>query len=174
MPIDTKKIIADAFLELARKKSPDKITVRDIAEQCGVSRQAFYYHFRDIPDVLEWIALNMMQQVFDENEGREPRETLRTLIARTVENRDILRRLFASSHSERIEQFVTQASCSLLSAMCTRHFPRTDMPCAPSAAITFLSYGVFGVLREAVVTGQCDVTLLTEELDAMFCRMLGL
>ncbi len=52
----TKMAIAHAFKELLHEKSFDKITVGDIAEQCGINRQTFYYHFSDIFDLTEWIC----------------------------------------------------------------------------------------------------------------------
>ena len=35
----------------------DKITISDLTEDCGISRMAFYYHFRDIYDLVEWVCL---------------------------------------------------------------------------------------------------------------------
>ena len=40
----TKKAINQAFLEILEKKPLDKITVRDITENCGINRNTFYYH----------------------------------------------------------------------------------------------------------------------------------
>lgn len=51
----TKEIIARTFTELLDEKPMSKITVKDIVERCGVNRNTFYYHFRDIPDVVEFI-----------------------------------------------------------------------------------------------------------------------
>ena len=50
----TKEAIAQAFEGLLEKRSIDKITVKDIVAECGVNRQTFYYHFRDIYDLMEW------------------------------------------------------------------------------------------------------------------------
>ena len=36
----------------------DKITVKDIVEICGISRQTFYYHFHDVYDLLTLVFLN--------------------------------------------------------------------------------------------------------------------
>lgn len=47
MAIDVKKIIVDAFLDLCRSKSLHKISVQDIVDASGVSRQTFYNHFCD-------------------------------------------------------------------------------------------------------------------------------
>lgn len=49
----TKKAIMESFLRLAGKKSLDKITVRDIVDECGINRNTFYYHFQDIYAVME-------------------------------------------------------------------------------------------------------------------------
>ena len=49
-----KELIADSLRELAEKKSVDKITVREIAENCGYSPATFYRNFRDKYDVIAW------------------------------------------------------------------------------------------------------------------------
>lgn len=43
----TKKAIASGIKELTQKKSFNKISIRDITDQCGLNRQTFYYHFQD-------------------------------------------------------------------------------------------------------------------------------
>jgi AcrR family transcriptional regulator len=53
----TKMAIVDAFGQLLDEKPLNRITVKDIVERCGVNRNTFYYHFRDIPALLEQ-ALN--------------------------------------------------------------------------------------------------------------------
>ena len=42
-----KELLAESFRELAEQKSVDKITVREIAENCGYSPATFYRQFRD-------------------------------------------------------------------------------------------------------------------------------
>lgn len=51
----TKRKIADCVKQLMRKKEIRKITIQDIMDATNMSRQSFYYHFKDIYDVLEWI-----------------------------------------------------------------------------------------------------------------------
>lgn len=52
----TKKAIITSFMQLASKKPLEKITVRDIVDDCGINRNTFYYHFQDIYAVLEEIC----------------------------------------------------------------------------------------------------------------------
>ena len=42
---------------LLLKKPLDKITINDLTTDCGISRMTFYYHFKDIYDLVEWCCL---------------------------------------------------------------------------------------------------------------------
>ena len=46
MPNTTKQALEESLKHMLLKKPLDKITIRDITEDCGISRMAFYYHFR--------------------------------------------------------------------------------------------------------------------------------
>ena len=49
----TRKAITQTFLGILAEKPLEKITVRDITERCGINRNTFYYHYQDIPSLLE-------------------------------------------------------------------------------------------------------------------------
>ena len=51
---DTKEVISNAFLELAKEKNPDNITVTDICNRANVVRKTFYYYFEDKFDLFKW------------------------------------------------------------------------------------------------------------------------
>ena len=72
----TKEILAESFRELAEKKSIDKITVRDITENCGYSSATFYRQFKDKYDLIAWAYTKdlekiMIQIAFDENSWKK-------------------------------------------------------------------------------------------------------
>ena len=54
MAIDMKKTIAEAASNLLFEKKVKKLTVKDIVEECHITRQAFYYHFEDKYDLVNW------------------------------------------------------------------------------------------------------------------------
>lgn len=64
MAIDVKALIADALLRLCEKKPLDTIKVKDILTESGVSRQAFYNHFRDKYDLINWIYYTYIMDNF--------------------------------------------------------------------------------------------------------------
>lgn len=55
MASTTKEALGNALKKMLSIKPIDKITVKDLVEECGVNRQTFYYHFDDVYDLLEWV-----------------------------------------------------------------------------------------------------------------------
>lgn len=62
-----KDTIRNALVSKLQSSSLDSsITVTDIATDCGISRQAFYYYFNDIYDVVESIFLEQTERALNE------------------------------------------------------------------------------------------------------------
>ena len=51
----TKKAIKESFISLLEEMPLSAITVKTIVEACGINRNSFYYHFQDIPTLLDEI-----------------------------------------------------------------------------------------------------------------------
>ncbi|MGX7109562.1 TetR/AcrR family transcriptional regulator C-terminal domain-containing protein [Facklamia miroungae] len=51
----TKRALAASLKKLMNQKALDKISIREIVEDCGVNRKTFYYHFTNIYDLLNWM-----------------------------------------------------------------------------------------------------------------------
>ena len=66
MPIETKELIAQAVRRLLTEQHKKKLTVKDIAEECQITRQAFYYHFEDIPAVFRWVLEQNSERLLQE------------------------------------------------------------------------------------------------------------
>ena len=63
MPNFTKKAMKEAFIELLDERPLNKITVKDIVEACGINRNSFYYHYQDLPALLEEIIEERLQML---------------------------------------------------------------------------------------------------------------
>ena len=66
----TRQAIVSGFLQILRTKSFDKITVKDICELCEINRNTFYYHFKDIPDVVEFILKKKWDEILEHPQDR--------------------------------------------------------------------------------------------------------
>lgn len=53
MPNFTKQAIEASFIKLLNQRPLNQITVKDVVEDCGVNRNTFYYHFRDLHALIE-------------------------------------------------------------------------------------------------------------------------
>lgn len=65
----TKKILADSLKKIMANKALEKISIREITEECGLNRQTFYYHFKNIYDLLEWMFKKEAIALFENREG---------------------------------------------------------------------------------------------------------
>lgn len=59
----TRQLIRDAFVELVQETDIEKISVNRIAERATINRVTFYLHYRDIPDMLEKMADDMIEEI---------------------------------------------------------------------------------------------------------------
>ena len=51
----TRRAIKEAFTSLLEERPLNDITVKDIVERCGINRNSFYYHYQDLPALIEEI-----------------------------------------------------------------------------------------------------------------------
>ena len=65
----TKTIIMQTFLKLLNERSFDKITVKDIVEECGINRNTFYYNFKDIYDLVDEILQKEINEIVEKNKS---------------------------------------------------------------------------------------------------------
>ena len=63
----TQKAIIETFMRLLEQKPLDKITVKDIIEECEISRGTFYYYYQDIPALVDEIFKIEAQKVIDDD-----------------------------------------------------------------------------------------------------------
>ena len=61
---NTRYRLANALKDLVRSKPLDKITVKQIADACGVSRQTFYRCFLDKYDLVNWYFERLVERSF--------------------------------------------------------------------------------------------------------------
>lgn len=119
MAADMKETIAQTAKRLLVERGVKKLTVKDLVEECQITRQTFYYHFEDIPALFRWMF---------------ERDTARTMLeAKTLENGEArLRYLFvmalnampyvqkgmAGSYRAELEQFLSQYFQRLFEKVC--------------------------------------------------------
>ncbi len=103
----TKEIIIQTLLELLNEKPLAKITVKDIVERCGVNRNTFYYHFRDIPDVMYFALKREADRVMSSQmEIGSFMEGLVLLAERLGENKKAILHIYRSADKEIMAKYL--------------------------------------------------------------------
>ena len=65
----TKELLAESLKELSQFKSVDKITIKELTKNCGLTSPTFYNHFHDKYDLMAWIY-NQKVEASMKNFGR--------------------------------------------------------------------------------------------------------
>ena len=61
----TKYKLAEAMKECMKTSKVDAITVKQLAEKCGLTRQTFYRNFLDKFDLINWYFGKILDQSFE-------------------------------------------------------------------------------------------------------------
>ena len=102
-----RQIFADKIVDMMNTKSLNAITVTDIVNQCGVSRQSFYYYFDDIYDLIEWIYTQETERALNEFSDIDSWQTGYIRIMRWAQmNKPLVMNTYRSIQREYIESFM--------------------------------------------------------------------
>ena len=63
--VDTKSAMANALRECMQSTPIDRISIKTITDACGLNRQTFYYHFKDIYDLVKWMYVHDINEAID-------------------------------------------------------------------------------------------------------------
>lgn len=111
----TKKAIEASLKNLLLKKPFDKITINDIAEDCGISRMTFYYHFKDIYDLVEWACEEDAKKIL---EGKDDYKTwtqgFLNLFEEVLKNKPFVLNVYRSVGREQVENYLYKIVYDLL------------------------------------------------------------
>ena len=103
----TKRALEQSLKNLLLKKPLTKITVADIADDCGINRMTFYYHFKDIYDLVEWSCLEDAKRALDEKKTCETwQQGLLQIFEAVQENKPFILNVYRCVHGEQVEKYL--------------------------------------------------------------------
>lgn len=163
----TEKAIADALKKLLAKKPLKKITISDIAEECGINRMTFYYHYRDVYDLIQHICDESLKGALAEN---------RTLADWQVGIRNLMRKLrtekafYTGLYQSMERDIVSDYMYGLISELLQEGMDQVPKTVAVTQEernfiVDFYSYAFVGLLLQWVREG------MKEEPELMVERM---
>ena len=111
----TKRAIEQSLKNLLLKKPLTKITINDLAEDCGINRMTFYYHFKDIYDLVEWVCLEDARRALEEKKTYDTWQQGFVQIFEAVrENKPFVMNVYRCVHREQVEKYLKPLVDNLL------------------------------------------------------------
>jgi len=111
----TKRALEASLKNLLLQKPLEKITINDIAEDCGISRMTFYYHFKDIYDLIEWACEEDASRALA---GQKTYDTWQQgfyqLFQMVLDNRPLILNAYHSISREQVERYLYRLTYNLL------------------------------------------------------------
>lgn len=154
----TKRALAASLKKLLSKKSLDKVTVTDIVEDCQVNRQTFYYHFKDIYDLIEWIYTSEATKALD---GKKTYDTWQQGILQifeyVLENKTFIVNTYHSINREHLELYLYNETYALLIGVIEEKAAGMAVRDDDKSFIAhFYKYAFVGLMLEWIRTGMRD------------------
>lgn len=111
----TKYAIEASLKKLLLQKPLDKITISDITEDCGISRMTFYYHFKDIYDLVEWICLEESRRALEDKKTYDTwQQGFLQILEAVRDNKPFILNVYHSVSREQIEMYLYKLTYDLL------------------------------------------------------------
>lgn len=103
----TRKEIRDTFVRMLNESPLNKITVKDIVNECEINRNTFYYYYADIYAIIEEIFQRELQQVIGEyNDTLSWEESFLVALNFAMENKKAIYHVYHSIQRERVENYL--------------------------------------------------------------------
>ena len=111
----TRKIIRQVFIKMLNERPLNKITVKDIATECEINRNTFYYYYTDVYALLSEIFQTELQTVIDEYNDTLSWEESFILAARfALENKKAIYHVYNSMQREELVNYIYNVSGNVM------------------------------------------------------------
>lgn len=116
----TKRAIAASLKKLLETTPLSKITIADIAEDCGISRMTFYYHFKDIYDLVEWACAEDAARALQNKKTYDTWQQGFVQIFHAVrENKVFVMNVYRCVNREQVEKYLVPLTDQLIMGVIT-------------------------------------------------------
>ena len=152
----TKRALEQSLKNLLLQKPLNKITISDIADDCGINRMTFYYHFKDIYDLVEW---SCQEDAAKALAGKKTYETwqqgFEQIFEAVLANKPFIMNVYHSVSREQVENYLYQLTYDLLEGVVEEQAAGMSVRPEDKAFIARVyAYSFVGVLLDWVRDGM--------------------
>lgn len=166
----TKTALAESLKKLVLTKRLEKITINDLTADCGISRMAFYYHFKDIYDLVEWVCVEDGRKALQDKKTYDTwQEGMCQVFDAVLENRDFILNVYRSIGREKIESYLYKFTYDMIKDVVEEKCRGIDLAADHKVFIAdFYKYGFVGIMLDWISCGmKADYEEIVENMGVM-------
>ncbi len=115
MPNTTKHSLETSLKRLLMHKPLDKITIQDLTADCGISRMSFYYHFKDIYDLVEWSCIEDGRKALQGKKTYDTwQEGMLQIFEVVLENKPFIMNVYRAVERSKLESYLYELTYRLI------------------------------------------------------------
>ena len=166
---NTTKLALEAALKKELLTKPlDKITINELAEDCGISRMAFYYHFKDIYDLVEWVCVEDGTKALQGKKTYENwQEGFCQIFEAVLENKPFIMNVYRCVDRQKIESYLNKLTYQLIADVVEEKCTGMQVAEEHKEFIAgFYKYGFVGVMLDWIKGGmQEDYSTIVKKMS---------
>lgn len=158
MPNFTELAIKNSFIKLLNERPLSKITVKDIVEDCGINRNSFYYHYEDLPTLIEELVTEEADKIITAYPDIDSIETcLLAAIHFARQNKKAIMHIYNSVNRALFEQYLWKVCDYVVSSYSAKLFAGLNInETDKNIIVKFYKYQCFGVVIGWMESGMKD------------------
>lgn len=163
----TKHALEASLKKLLLQKPLDKITINDLTEDCGISRMAFYYHFKDIYDLVEWACLEDASHALQGKKTYDSwQEGLDQIFEAVLENKPFIENVYHCVSREQIENYLFKLTYDLIMGVVEEKSAGKKISQEDKVFIAeFYKYGFVGIMLDWIKQGmKADYHVIVDKM----------
>ncbi len=154
----TRRAIKETFLSLLEERPFSEITVKDIVEKCGINRNSFYYHYQDLPALMEEIVREDAGDIIKKYPNvTSIVECYDALIEFASRRRRSIMHIYRSVNREMFEEYLMQVSEYFIRSYVSTALEALEIPDQDrQAVIDYYKCVGFGLVIDWLNNGMSD------------------
>jgi AcrR family transcriptional regulator len=151
----TKIMLSQSLKKLMLTNNLDKITVTQVTKLCKINRQTFYYHFKDIYDLVYWTLGNEEKLIVGDNyNAKSTNEIINNLYYYIISNEETICGIYYSLRQDILERYLVEKIEKYLFILLKKHPDMIDIEEDVIFEVcSFYKYSIVGKVFEWIRNG---------------------
>ena len=154
----TKYALEASLKKFLLKKPVDKITISDLTNDCGISRMSFYYHFKDIYDLVEWACFEDASNALQGKKAYATwQEGLMQIFEAVMENKPFILNVYHALSRDQIENYLFHLTYDLIEGVVEEKAAGMHVTKEQKQFVAdFYKYSFVGLMLDWIKNGMKD------------------